>query len=133
DTFSGRVGCPGRPPTRLRLRMPRDRAGPAGAAAQGAGRRQAYPAAVDDEQRSGAAPAGPALRVGGGGGPFATSLLLGRAPALASSSFLATGPPAPPGTTRSVVWPCGILKRSLGPVPGSTGASSSRARAGSGV
>src|SRR5439155_12860372 len=63
--------------------------------------------AVDDERRCPAALSGPALRVGGGGGPFATSLLLGRALALASSSFLATGPPAPP--TRS----CGILKRSL--------------------
>src|SRR5213593_2477497 len=48
-----------------------------------------------------------------GGGPFASSLLLGRALALASSSFLATGPPAPPGTTRSVVQSRGILKRSL--------------------
>src|SRR5947199_9359540 len=88
---------------RLRLRMPRDRAGPERAAAQGARRRQAYTPAVDDERRGPAALSGPALRVGGGGGPFAASLLLGRAPALASSSFLATGPPAPPGTTRSGV------------------------------
>src|SRR5439155_11410016 len=79
--------------------------------------------AVDDERRCPAALSGPALRVGGGGGPFATSLLLGRALALASSSFLATGPPAPP--TRS----CGILKRSLGGAR-SQGRADARNRAG---
>src|SRR5216110_1003002 len=63
--------------------------------------------AVDDEQRSPPGHAGSALRVVGDGGPSAASRLLDRGCTLVSSSFLASGPPAP--TTR----PRDVLRQSL--------------------
>jgi len=50
---------------------------------------------------------GPALRVGGDGGPFAASHLLAVCLNTASSVLLATGPPAPPTRSR------GVLRQSL--------------------
>src|SRR5436190_2660256 len=64
--------------------------------------------AVDDEQRSPPGHSGSALQVVGDGGPSAASRLLDRGCTLVSSSFLASGPPAP--TTR----PCDVLRQSLG-------------------
>src|SRR5947207_8270104 len=64
--------------------------------------------AVDDEQRGPPGHSGSALRVVGDGGPSAASRLLDRGCTLVSSSFLASGPPAP--TTR----PCDVLRQSLG-------------------
>src|SRR5262245_48499034 len=48
---------------------------------------------------------GPALRVGGGGGPFAASHLLGVCLNTALSVLLANGPPAPPTRSRGVLRP----------------------------
>src|SRR5262245_44323290 len=65
--------------------------------------------AIDAECRRPVGHSGLALRVGGGGGSFAASHLLGVCLYTASSVLLANDPPAPPTRSR------GVLKRSLDP------------------